>query len=248
MRLDGKRTLIVGGGGGLGRAMVARLSSAGASVAIADIDLDAARAAVSSIKAGLAIQVDVRSRSSVRDAFTTTREGLGGVDVLIYAVGVARHGHFTEVLDEDWSHVIAVNLTGAYYCFQEAAFEMVGRRNGSIIAIASVAAERHGSGTSVYSASKAGLRGLVRGIAVDLAADGVRANVIDPGPVSTDFVKAAHSPSFRKAYERSISMKRYAEPSEIAGAVVFLASDDASYATGSTITVDGGFSHAGVIT
>ena len=231
----------------MGGAMAARLLSAGASIAIADMDLGRARSVVSSIDTGLAIQVDVRSRSSVRDAFAAAREGLGGVDVLVYAAGVARHCHFTEVSDEDWSHVMAVNLTGAYYCCQEAAFEMVGRRSGSIIAIASVAAERHASGTSVYSASKAGLQALVHSVAVDLAADGIRANVIDPGPVNTDFVRAAHSSSFRKAYERSIPMKRYAEPSEIAGAVVFLASDDASYATGSTITVDGGFNHAGVI-
>ena len=144
--------------------------------------------------------------------------------------------------------MIATNLTGGFRCCQRAALEFVRQGGGgSIIAIASVASVRHGSGTSIYSASKAGLAAFVRAIAVDLAPMRVRANVVDPGPMDTALVRSAHAPAFRQAYERAIPMGRYGEPHEVAGAVLFLASDEATYVTGSTITVDGGFSHAGAI-
>jgi len=247
MGLEGKRVLVVGGAGGLGSAIVQRMSSAGAKLVVADIDLDAAMSATAGVVAS-ALHVDVTSRPSVDAAFASACVGLGGLDVLVYAAGIARHRHIADVPDADWAQVISVNLTGAFHCCQRAAREMIGQgAGGSIIAIASVASIRHGSGTSVYSASKAGLAAFVHAIAVDLAPSGVRANVVDPGPVDTALVRTAHSEPFRRAYERAIPMGRYGQPHEIAGAVLFLASDDASYVTGSTITVDGGFSHAGAI-
>lgn len=251
MRLEGKRVLVVGGAGGLGSAIVQRLASAGAKLAVADIDLDAAKSVTSDIAPASALHIDVTSRPSVDAAFALACAGLGGLDVLVYAAGIARHRHIVEVLEADWAQVIDVNLTGAFHCCQRAAREMIDQgAGGSIIAVASVASVasvRHGSGTSVYSASKAGLAAFVHAIAVDLAPSGIRASVVDPGPVDTDLVRTAHSESFRNAYERAIPMGRYGQPHEIAGAVLFLASDEASYVTGSTITVDGGFSHAGAI-
>ena len=248
MRLEGKRVLVVGGAGGRGNAIVQRMASAGAKLAVADIDLDAAKSVTNGIASASALYIDVTSCPSVDAAFASACAGLGGLDVLVYAAGIARHRHIVEVLEADWAQVIGVNLTGAFHCCQRAAREMVGQgAGGSIIAIASVASVRHGSGTSVYSASKAGLAAFVHAIAVDLALSGIRANVVDPGPVDTDLVRTAHSESFRGAYEIAIPMGRYGQPHEIAGAVLFLASDEASYVTGSTITVDGGFSHAGAI-
>jgi len=248
VRLEGKRVLVVGGAGGLGSAIVQQMASAGAKLAVADIDLDAAKSVADRVAPASALHIDVTSRPSVDAAFASACVVLGGLDVLVYAAGVARHRHVTEVLDADWAHAVGVNMTGAFHCCQRAAREMIGQgTGGSIIAIASVASARHGSGTSVYSASKAGLAAFVHAIAVDLAPSGIRASVVDPGPVETDLVRTAHSEAFRHAYERAIPMGRYGQPREIAGAVLFLASDEASYVTGSTITVDGGFSHAGAI-
>ena len=246
MNLENKRALIIGSGG-LGAAVTRRFAASGARLLVADLDVDAARRTVDDLPAAVAAQVDVTSRGSVSELFSIAEHTLGGCDVLVYGAGIARHRPLAEVSEEDWARVMAVNLTGAFHCCQEAAHVMARQKSGSIVALASVASSRHGSGTSAYSASKAGLAAFIHAIAVDLAAAGVRANVVDPGPFDTELVRVAHAPTFRGAYERAIPMGRYGRPEELAGAVAYLASDDASYVTGSTLTVDGGFSHAGAI-
>ena len=244
--LENKRVLIVGCGG-LGGAVIRRFAVLGARLLVANLDADAAHRSIDGALGAIATQVDVTSRRSVSEMFAAADQKIGGCDVLVYAAGIARHRSITEASEEDWARVMAVNLTGAFHCCQEAGNLMSRQGHGSIIALASVASHRHGSGTSVYSASKAGLAAFVHAIAVDLAAAGVRANVVDPGPFDTELVRLGHAAPFRHAYERAIPMGRYGRPEELAGAVAYLASDDASYVTGSTLTVDGGFSHAGAI-
>lgn len=194
MRVDGKRILIMEGGGGLGRAVAPRLAPAGARIVIADIDVNLAQKTAVGLPHAAAIGVDVMSRVSVNGAFASAGERLSGLGVMIYSVGAARHGKPRRVVGRGLGarrrgqsdRRPSLPPTGGLD------FRRQGGR-GSIIAIPSVAANGHGSEDSIYSASRAGIAAFVHVIAVDLAPLGVRANVVNPGPMNTDPVRLRHS-------------------------------------------------------
>jgi 3-oxoacyl-[acyl-carrier protein] reductase len=147
----------------------------------------------------------------------------------------------------DWRRVIDVNLTGTFLCCREAARAIAGSRSGNIVVIASSSAVRPGVNSTAYAASKAGVANFVRAAAIDLAPHGIRVNAVSPGPIDTELVQKMHSPAYRAGFTRLIPQRRYGQPEEVAGAVIFMASDEASFITGSVLAVDGGFTSSGVI-
>jgi len=188
----------------------------------------------------------VASAHSVDAAFAEVEQRHGRCDVLVNCAGVAKTYPFLEFPLDNWQRTMEINVTGAMLCAQRAARLMVPRRWGRIINIASVAGLRAvGTGRTAYGTSKAALVALTRQIAVELAADGITANAICPGPVDTPLTRVLHSDQFRSEYTRAIPMSRYGTTEEIAFAAAFLASDGASYITGIALPVDGGFLAAG---
>jgi len=240
--LHKKRALITGGAGGIGRAIAKRFAAEGAAVVIADLQHGPGHDPVGCQK----VTVDVADESSVIAMMRETVGRLGGLDVLVNCAGVATHRDLLETTLADWQRIMDINLTGTFLCNREAARIMCAQKSGCIINIASVAAFLPSVRTHSYAASKGGVVAFTKAIAGDLAPHGIRVNAISPGPVETELAKTAHTPEFRAGYIARLPMGRYAQPDEIAGVAVFLASDDASYVTGEILFVDGGFGSAGV--
>jgi NAD(P)-dependent dehydrogenase (short-subunit alcohol dehydrogenase family) len=247
MRLDGKRVIVTGGGGGIGGAIARRMALAGARIAIADLNQESAVRTARALGGNhLAVEVDVASLASVEAMVARVDRAMGGVDVLVHSAGVAMLRDILDVDPTDWRRVIDINLMGTYYCCLSVAKSIVARNGyGSIINIASAAAERPSRGATAYGASKGGVVTLTRGLAVDLASRNIRVNAIAPGPVETEMARKEHRPETRTTFQSMIPMGRYARPEEVASAALFLASDESSYVSGAIVPVDGGYSGAG---
>jgi 3-oxoacyl-[acyl-carrier protein] reductase len=242
-RLHEKRALITGGTRGIGRAIAERFLAEAAAVVIADLQRDTGEGPVVGCHTVIA---DISDEASVKSMIQEAVKVLGGLDILVNCAGIARHRDLLEYELADWRRTIDVNLTGTFLCSREAARVMSVQKSGCIINIASVAAALPGVRTHAYAASKGGVISFTRAIAGDLASHGIRVNAIAPGPIDTGLARTALSPEFRAGYRARIPMARLGEPEEIASTAVFLASDDASYITGETLCVDGGFSSTGV--
>ena len=247
MRLDGKRVIVTGGAGGIGRAIARRMATAGARVAIADLDESKAKSVAAAIgPEHLSVGVDVTSLDAVTAMVAEVERQAGGIDVVVHAAGIAMLRDVLEVAPADWKRVIDVNLMGTYHVCLAAARAMVARQaGGSLITISSAAADRPSRGATAYGAAKGGVVALTKALAVDLASRAIRVNSIAPGPVDTEMARSEHQSDFRVMFEKMIPMHRYARADEIAAAALFLASDEASYVTGSVVAVDGGYSGAG---
>jgi NAD(P)-dependent dehydrogenase (short-subunit alcohol dehydrogenase family) len=247
MRLDGKRTIVTGGAGGIGGAIARRMAAAGARIMIADLNGDKARASAAALGAGhFSAEVDVAALDSVEAMVASAERQMDGVDVLVHCAGVAMLRDVLEVPPAEWKRVIDINLMGTYYACLAVARAMVARKSGgSLITIASAAAARPSRGASAYGAAKGGVVTLTKALAVDLAGRNIRVNSIAPGPVETEMARTEHRSETRAMFEKMIPMRRYARPEEIASAAVFLASDESSYVSGAIVTVDGGYSGAG---
>jgi NAD(P)-dependent dehydrogenase (short-subunit alcohol dehydrogenase family) len=247
MRLDGKRTIVTGGAGGIGGAIALRMAAAGARVMIADLNVEKAKASAAALGAEhIFAEVDVTSLDAVTAMVAAAEREMGGVDVLVHSAGVAMLRDVLEVDPADWKRVIDINLMGTYHTCLAVARAMVARKSGgSLITISSVAAARPSRGASAYGAAKGGVVALTKALAVDLAGRNIRVNSIAPGPVDTEMARTEHRSETRVMFEKMIPMRRYARAEEIASAALFLASDESSYVSGSIVTVDGGYSGAG---
>jgi NAD(P)-dependent dehydrogenase (short-subunit alcohol dehydrogenase family) len=166
--------------------------------------------------------------------------------VLIHCAGIAAQKNILDCDLADWRRIIEVNLTGTFLCCREVARAMA-NNGGSVVVLASSSAVRPGVNSSAYAASKGGVANFVRAAAVDLAPKGIRVNAVSPGPIETDMVQRTHSEEFRSRFTALIPQRRYGRPEEVAGAAVFLASDDSSFITGCILAVDGGFTSSGVV-
>ena len=241
MRLEGKTALVTGGGSGIGAAISRRLAAEGAQVAVTDINVESAREVAAEIS-GDAYELDVRSTESIKSAV----DQVGDIDILVNNAGTDVFGFFVHSNPEMWDFVIGVNLVGVLAVTHAVLPGMQARGGGSIINIASEAGRVGSPGSATYSGAKAGVIGFTKAIAQESARYKVRCNAIAPGPIETPLLMAAPE-HLGELGERLVegmvgktALKRIGQPEEVAAAVAFLASDDASYVTGETIGVSGG--------
>jgi glucose 1-dehydrogenase len=246
-RVAGKVALVAGAGGGIGGAGAEALAREGAAVFCSDSDGAAAEATAARIRSAgrraTACALDVRDRAAVDAAVAAAVREFGRLDIVLESAGVAHRIDFLDVDAETWDRVIAVNLTGMFHLGQAAARQMVKQGGGgSIINVTSQLAEVARPERAAYVASKGGARSLTHAMAVDLAAHNIRVNAIAPGPTLTGLTRANYTdPEARRATEAMIPLGRLGQPDDLVGAVLFLASDESRWVTGSTVTVDGGY-------
>lgn len=240
--------LITGGGSGIGEATAIHLGGTSEHrVVVADLDGQRARTVAAQLTDAVALQVDVADPASVAKLFDDFDHRFGRLHGYVHCPAVAISEPFLEIEPASWKQSIAVNLTGAFLCCQAAARRMADNGGGSIVTLSSVAGMRPSSNGSAYSTTKAALEILTKGFAMELGRRGVRANVVAPGPTETPLVKQIHDASTRKLLTSRVPLGRYADPSEIAGVIAFLLSDEASLITGQTVMVDGGMSIANAL-
>jgi len=240
MRLEGRKALVTGGANGIGAAISSRLAAEGAEVWIGDIDLEGAEALAGELS-GHAIELDVANVESARGAV----EAVGTPDVLVNNAGTDEFGFFTYTTPEQWERVIGINLGGVLNCTHAALPPMQEAGYGRIVSISSEAGRVGSKGSAVYSAAKGGVIAFTKAIARENARYAITANAIAPGPIETPLLMGAKE--FGEIGEKVIeTMKaatqlgRLGQPEEVAAAVAFLASEDATYVTGETLGVSGG--------
>jgi 3-oxoacyl-[acyl-carrier protein] reductase len=238
--LNGRTTVITGGAGGLGRAMARLFAAEGASVVIADLDLDAATALAAELPNGaLAVRTDVTDPEDVQQLVSTVVEKFGSLDVLVNNAGVTRDASIKNMSLENWDLVQAVHVRAAFIATKAAAEVMREQRRGAIINISSLSGKVGNFGQANYSTAKAGLIGLTKVTAKELAKYGVRANAVQPGLIRTPMTEALTQDVWdRKLAE--IPLGRAGEPEEVASVVLFLASDLSTYMTGAVLEIGGG--------
>ncbi|MGN6773716.1 SDR family NAD(P)-dependent oxidoreductase [Rhizobium sp.] len=248
MRLSGRTAVVTGAGRGIGLAIAEAYVREGANVVIVDRDLEVANEAAERLgQRTLAVRADISVSEDVETIVKESVGRFGTVDILVNNAGVGATTLFLESSREEFERVVRINLTGTFLVAQAFARIMAAKGYGRIINIASLSGQKGGVGRSAYGASKAGVELLTKVMAVELAESGINVNNIAPGPILTEVSKVMHTVETRDAYHRLVPQRRYGEPSEIADAAVFLASDDAAYITGHTLNVDGGFLAAGLM-
>ena len=241
LELDGKVVAVTGAGGGIGKAIAAAFAQEGARVALLDIDADAADAAARDV-GGLAIGCDVTDPQSVGDAVARVNDRLGPADVLVNNAAFLSPGNLDEVAIADWQKMLDVNLTGYLRCAQSFGAAMFQRGSGSLVHVGSISGSHQQAFSNAYSPSKAGVSMLSRQLAFEWGPRGVRSNVVAPGLVRTALSEAFYAdPKTRAAREKVVPLRRIGRVEDIAEAVLFFASDRASYISGQEIIVDGGY-------
>ncbi|HEY3969645.1 MAG TPA: SDR family oxidoreductase [Planctomycetaceae bacterium] len=241
--------VVTGGARGLGLGITEWFLAAGYRVALLDIDVETlskTEKALSDPARVLAVPCDVSSPGQVQAAVDRVVAGFGRIDALVNNAGVAIFKPIAETSYEEWRHVLATNLDGAFLCTQACAPAMLKNGGGSVVNIASISGLRASTLRVAYGTSKAALIHLTKQQAVELGTRGIRVNAIAPGPVETDMAKLVHSVAIRADYHDVIPLNRYGTVEEIAAATGFLCSRAASYINGQVLAVDGGFEATGV--
>jgi NAD(P)-dependent dehydrogenase (short-subunit alcohol dehydrogenase family) len=241
-RLDGRRALITGGAGGIGRAIAQRLLFAGASVALLDRDPRTLQRVSERFGDRVVPLVgDVLRPAEVRRAVHRAVDALGGLDLLVAAAGIADRGTAEEVDLHRWRKVLDINLTGTYTIYREALPYLRQGRDPAVVAISSVYSLIGGAGRSAYSASKGGVDALVRSLAAEGAPAGVRVNAVNPGYIRTPMTEPYEKDPATMAFFRQVTpLPRLGEPEDVADAVLYLLSPAASFVTGVCLPIDGG--------
>jgi NAD(P)-dependent dehydrogenase (short-subunit alcohol dehydrogenase family) len=243
-----RTAIVTGGGSGIGRAISTRLALEGAAVAVFDRDLDAAAATVATIIAaggqGMAVAVDVTDRAAIDAGVTEVRERLGAATILVNNAGISPFVRFLDIDRNAFDQVIAVNLRGTFDCCQAVAPDMIAAKWGRIVNIASSTAQVGNARQVHYAASKAGVIGLTKSLALELGPKGITVNAIPPSFVDTPSLRGAESagnigPAV-EVHEKSTPVRRIGRPEDIAAACAYLVRDEAGYVTGQVIGVNGG--------
>ena len=244
MLLDGKVALVTGASRGIGRAIDMKLAAEGAKVAI---NYAGNTAKAEEVKAeieqnggeAILVQADVADAAAVEAMVNATVEAFGQIDILVNNAGITRDGLLMRMKDEDFDAVINTNLKGVFYCTKLVSKLMMKKRSGRIINMASVVGLMGNAGQTNYAAAKAGVIGFSKSAAKELAARGITVNMVAPGFIDTDMT-AAMTDKAREMTLTGIPLNRMGTPEDVANAVAFLVSDNASYITGQVINVDGG--------
>lgn len=243
MSLAGKVAIVTGANRGLGRAVAERFATAGAAVVVCARDITAAQEVVAELpqspNCGLAVALDVTSTCSCDTAVTRVLDEFGRVDILVNNAGVTRDALLLRMSEDDWDLVLDTNLKGVYRCCKAVLRPMLKARAGCIINVSSIVGVIGNPGQANYAAAKAGILGLTKSLAKEVASRNVRVNAVAPGYIETDMTQALPLPQ-RELLQERIPLGRTGRPEEIAAVIAFLASDDAAYVTGQTLVVDGG--------
>jgi len=240
MKFTDRKVIVTGGTRGIGKAISTGFAAAGAQVILTGRDATTAQAIAAELDGDVqGLELDVASGESVKKFFTEALERLGGLDILVANAGITRDKLVMALKDEDWDDVLGTNLRGAFLCAREAIRPMIRNRGGRIIGVSSVIGLTGNPGQGNYAASKAGLIGLVKSLAQEVASRNITVNAVAPGMIDTDM--SANLPEkASEAIASRIPAGRAGSAQEVASAVMFLASDDASYITGEVLRVDGG--------
>ncbi len=242
IELTGRVALVTGASRGIGQAIATRLAARGAHV-VAAARGDHARAVVDDILAAggraEAAALDVSEAGSAERLVASTLERLSRIDILVNNAGIARDQLMLRMKREDWDAVIATNLTAAFALTQAVLKPMIRQRGGRIVCISSVVGQRGNAGQANYAASKAGLIGFAKSVALEVASRGITVNVVAPGLIETDMTRAM-TETARDEWTSKIPLRRLGTPDDVASAVCFLASEEASYITGHVLSVNGG--------
>jgi 2-hydroxycyclohexanecarboxyl-CoA dehydrogenase len=247
--LDGKVAFVTGGASGIGAATCRRLADEGARIVVADRDAEGATLVAKEVE-GFAVAVDVTDTDAVNAAVAEARAEMGPIDVLVNNAGGDRIALFVDSDEQTWDSTIALNLKSTIACTHAVLREMLTRRSGSIVNVASEAGRLGTAGGALYSAAKAGVIGFTKAIAREGAGFGVRCNAVTPGPIDTPLLNGAAEAAgaigakVKQMMIDATIVKRLGQPEEVAAAIAFLASDDASFITGHALAVSGGVSMA----
>jgi 3-oxoacyl-[acyl-carrier protein] reductase len=243
MELSGRVAIVTGAARGIGREIAGRLADAGASVAVVDVAEDAVQQAAQELSRPNATargyRCDVSSLEAASELGERVLADFGRVDVLVNNAGITKDRLFVRMTGDDWAAVLGVNLTGAFNVTKAFAPAMLKARAGSIVNIASVVGQMGNPGQANYAASKAGLIGLTKSLAKEFAPRGVRVNAVAPGFIRTHMTDAL-AEDVQVQMKQIIPLGRFGEPGDVAGVVMFLASDTSAYITGQVINCDGG--------
>ena len=248
---SGRVALITGAGSGIGRATALRLASEGAAVAVVDVRLEAAEETVAAIAAaggtGVAFDADVRDRSEIESARNGAVNAFGHIDYLVNNAGLVRMSPLDELSEDEWDLVLDTNLKGMYIVTKAVAPAIAEAGGGAIANLATIESEvvvaSSGHPQVHYNASKGGVKMLTKALAVELADRSIRVNAVAPGPIATSFIPGGdlRSPEAWAFMKERILVGRVGEPEDVAAAISFLLSDDASFITGAVLPVDGGW-------
>lgn len=244
MELKGKTAIITGAGRGIGKVIALKLAQAGAKIVINDIpsSTDADKTAEEIISNGgdaIVIKGDVRNPNDMQALVDGAMEKFGSVDILVNNAGITRDTLIMKMSEKDWNDVLDINLKGAFNCIKAVTRIMMKQRSGTIINVASVVGVMGNAGQANYASSKAGLIGLTKSVAKELAPRGITCNAIAPGFIQSDMTDKLPE-HVKEQYMNNIPLKRFGTPDDVGNVVTFLASKNANYITGQVLHIDGG--------